>query len=260
MKRNSLILLTLFLLLASCSSRNLVYFSDIRPNASYSVATGESSDPRIQEDDQLSITVTSLNAESNMLFNAGVLTPAGTGNTVVSNPINENYLVDKNGYINYPVIGQIYLKGMTKLEAVNRMSELLTSYVQDPIVNIRFTNFKVTVIGEVQNPDSFVIPTERISILEALGLAGDMTPYGKRENVLIIREKDGVRTTTRINLNTNEILSSPYFYLQQNDIVYVEPYKTRAIQADTNPRTFAIISTASSFLIAIVFNLRFLLN
>ncbi len=244
----------------SCSTRNLVYFSDIRPNATYSAATGESVDPRIQEDDQLSITVTSLNAESNMLFNAGVLTPAGTGNTVVSSPINENYLVDKNGYINYPVIGQIYLKGMTKLEAVNRMSELLTSYVQDPIVNIRFTNFKVTVIGEVKNPDSFVIPTERISILEALGLAGDMTPYGKRENVLIIREKDGVRTTTRINLNSNEILSSPYFYLQQNDIVYVEPYKTRAIQADTNPRTFAIISTASSLLIAIVFNLRFILG
>lgn len=260
MKRNSIYSLFLIIFLMSCSTRNLVYFSDITPNASYSAATGAASEPRIQEDDQLSITVTSLNAESNMLFNAGVLTPAGTGNTVVSNPINENYLIDKNGYINYPVIGQIYLKGMTKLEAVNRMSELLSSYVQDPIVNIRFTNFKVTVIGEVQNPNSFVIPTERVSILEALGLAGDMTPYGKRENVLVIREKDGVRTTTRIDLNSTEILSSPYFYLQQNDIVYVEPFKTRAIQSDTNPRTFAMISTASSLLIAIVFNLRFLLN
>src|SRR5690606_37286749 len=182
----------------------------------------------------LSITVTSLNAESNMLFNAGVLMPTGdTKNTVVSTPINESYLVDKDGFINYPVIGKINLKGLTKQEAINKMSGLLTEYVQNPIINIRILNFKVTVLGEVQKPSSFIIPTEKVTSLEALGLAGDMTAYGRRENVLIIREKDGTRSTTRLNLNDKNVLSSPYFYLQQNDVIYVEPYKTKAIQSDS---------------------------
>jgi len=242
-----LLLIFISTLILSCSKRNLVYFSDIDLNSTYEVPVGTSAEPRIQEDDLLSITVISLNAESNMLFNAGVLTSTGeTGNAVVSSPINENYLVDKNGYINYPVIGQINLKGMTKLEAIEKMTQLLNVYVQDPIINIRFMNFKVSVIGEVQKPSTFIIPTEKVTILEALGLAGDMTAYGRRENVLIIREKEGVRSATRLNLNNQSVLASPYYYLQQNDIVYVEPYKTKAIQSDTNPRTIAILSSMIS--------------
>ncbi len=253
-----LLLLTLSSVL-SCSQRNLVYFSDIEPNSIYSVQVNASIEPRIQEDDLLSITVTSLNAESNMLFNAGVLTPSGErGSAIISSPINENYLVDKYGFINYPVVGQINLKGMTKLEALNKMTDLLNAYVQNPIINIRFMNFKVTVIGEVQRPATFVIPTEKITVLEALGLAGDMTAFGRRDNIMIIREKDGVRSTIRLNLNDKEVMSSPYFYLQQNDVIYVEPYKTKAIQSDNNPRTFAIISSVTSLLVVVLVNLRFL--
>ncbi len=245
--KNLLFIIFISALSFSCSKRNLVYFSDIDLNSTYKVPTATSAEPRIQEDDLLSITVTSLNAESNMLFNAGVLTPSGeTGNTVISNPINENYLVDKNGYINYPVIGQINLNGLSKLEAIEKMTGLLKEYVQDPIINIRFMNFKVSVIGEVQKPSTFIIPTEKVTILEALGLAGDMTAYGRRENVLIIREKNGERSATRINLNDKDVLESPYYYLQQNDVVYVEPYKTKAIQSDTNPRTIAFISSLLS--------------
>jgi len=234
-----------------------VYFSDIDPFSDFTVTVGQSNEPRIQVDDLLSITVTSLNPESNMLFNVGVLMPSGDrANTVVSNPVNENYLVDKNGNINYPVIGLIKLEGLTKQEAVNKMSQLLNEYVKDPIINIRFMNFKVTVIGEVTNPNSFIIPTEKITVLEALGLAGDMTAYGKRENVLVIREKEGVRTATRINFNEKDVLNSPYFYLQQNDIVYVEPYKTKAIQADTNPVNVAIITSTISLLTIVILNFR----
>jgi polysaccharide export outer membrane protein len=211
---------------------------------------------KIQEDDLLSITVTSLNAESNMLFNAGVLMPSGENrNTVISSPINENYLVNKNGFINYPVIGQINLKGLTKLEAVQKMSLLLNEYVQNPIINIRLMNFRITVIGEVQRPSTFIIPTEKVTILEALGLAGDMTAFGKRENVIVVREKDGVRSTTRLNLNEKSVLASPYYYLQQNDVIYVEPYKTKAIQSDTNPRTFAIITGLVSILTLALFQI-----
>lgn len=240
----------------SCSKRNLVYFSDLDPEAGASFPITSKSEPRIQADDLLSITVTSLNPESNMLFNAGVIIPAEGNNTTISAPINENYLVDKDGYINYPVIGQIKLEGYTKQEAVIRMVDLLDEYVKDPIINIRFMNFKVTVIGEVQQPNSFVIPTEKITVLEALGLAGDMTAYGKRENVLIIREKDGIRTANRLNLNNKDVLNSEFFYLQQNDIIYVEPYKTKAIQADNNPRTFALISSGLTLAVILFLNFR----
>jgi polysaccharide biosynthesis/export protein len=245
--KNLLFIIFISVLNFSCSKRNLVYFSDIEKDTIYTISIDSLVEQRFQEDDLLSITVTSLNAESNMLFNAGVLMPAGgTGNTVVSTPINESYLVDKNGFINYPVVGQINLKNLTKLEAVNKMAILLDEYVQNPIINIRLMNFKVTVIGEVTNPNTFIIPTEKVTILEALGLAGDMTAYGKRENVLIIREKDGSRNTTRLNLNNKDLLASPFYYLQQNDVIYVEPYKTKAIQSDTNPRTIAFLSSMIS--------------
>lgn len=249
------------LLLFSCSQRNLVYFSDINTDTDFSVPVGQITEPTIQENDLLSITVSSLNPESNLLFNVGVLVPSGDrANTVVANPINENYLVDKQGYINYPVIGKIQLKGLNKQQATEKMTQLVSDYVKDPIINIRFTNFKVTVIGEVQNPNSFVIPTEKVTILEAIGLAGDLTVYGKRENVLLIREKEGLRTAIRLNLNDKNLLASPYFFLQQNDVIYVEPYKTKAIQADSNPRTFAIVSSALSLLIVAIVNLRWALD
>lgn len=254
--KNLLFIIFISVFTFSCSKRNLVYFSDIGPDTTYSIPIDSLIEQRIQEDDLLSITVTSLNAESNMLFNAGVLMPSGdTGNTVVSTPINESYLVDKNGFINYPVIGQINLKGLTKLEAVNKMSILLDEYVQNPIINIRLMNFKVTVIGEVQKPSTFIIPTEKVTILEALGLAGDMTAFGRRENVLIIREKGGVRSTTRLNLNSTNVLASPYYYLQQNDVIYVEPYKTKAIQSDANPVTFAIITSIITLLTLALFQI-----
>ncbi len=251
-------LIAIFCLLASCSKRNLVYFSDIESNSDFSIPIDNVMEPRIQEDDLLSITVTSLNPESNLLFNAGVMQPSGQmQNTVVSTPINENYLVDQNGNVNYPVIGQINLKGLTKQEAVQKMTQLVSEYVKDPIINIRFMNFKVTVIGEVMQPATFVVPTEKITVLEALGLAGDMTAFGRRENVLVIREKDGVRSATRLNLNEKEVLSSSLYYLQQNDVVYVEPYKTKAIQSDTNPRTFALITSLTSLAVLLIFQLRF---
>jgi polysaccharide export outer membrane protein len=256
MKRSFIVLLvsTCFF---SCAKRNLVYFSDLETYMDYSVNVDQSNEPRIQVDDLLSITVTSLNPESNMLFNVGVLMPSGDrNNTIVNSPINDSYLVDKDGNINYPVVGLINLKGLTKQEAINKMNVLLNEYVKDPIINIRFMNFKVTVIGEVQRPDMFVIPTEKITVLEALGLAGDMTAYGKRENVMIIREKDRVRTAARLNLNDKNVLNSPYYYLQQNDIVYVEPYKTRSIQADANPTRIALITSISSLAVILFFNIR----
>lgn len=221
------------LLLVSCSPRNLTYFSDLDSKATNVEYITNSVEPKIQPNDILSISLTSLSTESNILFNSGVIqTSSSSGSS--SSKGSTGYMVNKDGYIIFPVIGKIRLAGLTKDEATAKMTNILGKYVREPIVDINFTNFKITVIGEVSNPSTFTVPTERINILEALGLAGDMTAYGKRENVLIIREQSGQRTTTRLNLNDKDILNSPYFYLQQNDIVYVEPDKAKAIQVSMN--------------------------
>lgn len=245
-------LLSLFFI--SCSgSRNLVYFSDLKNGETYKTDINNTEEPKIQPNDILAITVNSLNAESNYLFNRGVLQSgaAAAGNEA---SLSTGYLVDKAGNITFPVLGKVMLAGLTREEATEKLSAEIKKNVKDPIVTIRFVNFKITVIGEVNKPSTFTIPTERISILEALGLAGDMTSYGKRENVLLIREKDGLRSTIRLNLNDKALLNSSYYYLQQNDVVYVEPDKMKQIQASTNTRTLTIASMGLSVLIALIFN------
>lgn len=252
--RSSFSLIAVILLLSACSKRNLVYFSDMS-SADPSAPIKNFSSPRIQPDDILAITVSSLSAESNVLFN-NVLLPANGNVGTLAEKINEGYLVDKNGSINFPVIGRITLGGLTKEEATEKMTDLIKTQVKNPIVNVRFKNFKVTVIGEVAKPATFIIETEKINVLEALGLAGDMTVFGRRENVLIIREKDGVRTTSRINLNNKGVLNSPFYYLQQNDIVYVEP-DNKVKTADSSPGNrfiqiwSALITTAGFVIIAL---------
>jgi len=251
--------LLLLLIFTGCAKRNLVYFSDIDSQSDYNVKIANSVDPEIQADDLLKITVSSLSQESNLLFNAGILNTDGNNN-VTASPLNEGYLVDKDGEINFPVLGKVRIGGLTKDEAIEELAFRLREYVKDPIVNIRFLNFKVTVIGEVNRPSTFTVPTEKITLLEALGLAGDMTPYGKRENVLVIRDKDGVRSANRLNLNDKSILSSPYYYLTQNDVVYVEPDKMKAVQVNVNPNRTQAITIASSILVALIINSRFLFD
>lgn len=209
----------------SCAQRNLVYFSDLQGASGNETPIRNYTQPTIQPDDILSITVSSLNPESNVLFNNVILpsNAANTGGVIAATKGTEGYQVDKSGFINFPVIGKVLLSGLTKEQAIDKMTNEIKVHVKNPIVNIRFMNFKVTVIGEVSQPSTFTLDREKINVLEALGLAGDMTAYGRRENVLIIREQQGVRRTTRINLNDKDVLNSPYFYLQQNDIVYVEP-------------------------------------
>lgn len=245
--------LGLLLTFTACSKRNLVYFSDLQNSSKNETPIQNYIQPKIQPDDLLSISVSSLNAESNMLFNNVILPPTNSTSGIIASKVNEGYLVDKSGAINFPVIGKVTLAGLTKEEATEKMINEIKTHVKNPIVNIRFLNFKVTVIGEVNTPSTFEINSEKINVLEALGLAGDMTQFGNRDNVLIIREKDGVRTTARINLNNKEVLNSPYFYLQQNDIIYVEPANKTKV-AQTNPGNrfipiWASIITTTGFII-----------
>lgn len=251
----------LFLLIgfASCSKRNLAYFSDMEQNE-YTEKIIYSVEPKIQPDDLLSISVTSLNPEANALFNRGEMPNSGASNSVTnfsitgntSNIYKEGYLVDKDGFIDFPVIGKLCIGGLTKAEVKNKLVHELQEYLKEPIINVRFLNYKVTVIGEVNRPSTFTIPSERINVLEALGMAGDMTAYGKRENVLIIREEDGIRKMTRVNLNNTDLVNSPYFYLQQNDVVYVEPHRARRAQASNDSRYIAIASSVVTLIIVAI--------
>lgn len=231
MKLRHFYLLGLLLLSASCS-RNLTYFNETDKKAiklEHREVIANTHTPKIQPDDLLSIRVSSLSPEGNTLFNQGVITmgtSAGSGSQGA-----EGYLVDSAGFIQFPILGKVRLGGLSKEEARNMLVDSLQQYLREPVVNIRYLNYRITVIGEVRSPSTFTVLSEKVNILTALGMAGDLTPYGKRENVLIIREEEGVRTMTRMNLNSRDVLNSPYFYLQQNDVIYVEPVATRGYAA-----------------------------
>ena len=229
-------LLGLLIFSASCG-RNLTYFQEtdeIAIKQEHREVVTNITAPKIQPDDLLSIRVSSLSPEGNTLFNQGVIATMGSsGGSAAGSQATEGYLVDSAGYIQFPILGRLKLGGLTKEEARTLLMDSLQQYLKDPVVNIRYLNYRITVIGEVRSPSTFIVSSEKVNILEALGMAGDLTPFGKRENVLIIREEEGERTMTRMNLNSRDVLNSSYFYLQQNDVIYVEPVATRGYGAST---------------------------
>src|SRR5690606_10602165 len=143
------------------------------------------------------------------------------------------------------VLGTLTVGGMTRQELVNHLKEKLSTYIKNPIVNIDITNYKVTVLGEVNRPGTFTIPDERITLLEALGMAGDLNIYGKRNNVLVLREENGVRTYSKIDLTKSDFIDSPFYYLKQNDVVYVQPNNAQVGAAAYNRNATVYISIAS---------------
>jgi polysaccharide export outer membrane protein len=249
-------LMLFFIIIASscADNRNLVYFSDLKNQNTDSYTNINKalvqSEPKIQPNDLLNIRVTTLSPESNALFNNNIATNMNINNNTTE-PIRVGYRVDKDGNISFPVIGQVKLSELTVDQAQDVITKKLEVYTKGPVVNIDFLNFKITVIGEVNKPGTFTVDDENISLLGALGLAGDMTPYAKRDNVLIVRETNGVRTTERINLNKSELFDSKYYYLKQNDVVYVEPDKSRLAQTSENNRFIPIVS-ASVAIVAVL--------
>jgi polysaccharide biosynthesis/export protein len=244
MKKNLITVIVCLLLFASCEPRrNLVYFSEGNPNSRGTGALPSAMEVKIQPDDILRISVNSLSVESNALFN-----PVGN---------EAGYKVDKSGNIGFPVVGLVKLEGLTLEEAKTKISRELDKYVKNSIVNMQFLNFKITVIGEVNQPNSFTITNNKVNLLEALGLAGDMTVYGKRENVLVIRQNGDARTMARINMNNREVLNSPYFNLKQNDIVYVEPDRAKAATVSNNNRYIPLVIGTVLSLTSIIFRVYY---
>jgi polysaccharide export outer membrane protein len=172
------------------------------------------------------------------------------------------YLVDNEGYINFPVVGKIHVQGLTKPECEEFIKSKITPYLaatETPVVTVRMSSYRVTVIGEVGHPTVIPVTTEKMSILEALASAGDLTIYGKRENILLIRESEtGEKSVHRLNLNDANIINSPYYYLQQNDIVYVEPNKVKAKNSAIGSSTtiwfsfIGIVTSVASLLVNIL--------
>lgn len=235
-------LLSLFsiLLITSCGSRKeIVYFQ----TPEELTTKFEEYIPKIQPNDQLAIVFSASDPSAVAAFN-GVSTMQTNASTSSISPYHPTYTVDERGNISLPLVGEVKLAGLTRREAIDLLKQKVGQYVVNPNVNVNFTNFRVSVLGEVTRPGSFIIPTERITILEALGMAGDLTIKGKRENVLVIREIDGQKQTYKVDLTSQSTLNSPVYYLAQNDVVYVEPNSAQVASSKFTPNYSLWISMA----------------
>jgi polysaccharide export outer membrane protein len=250
----SLLLFAAILTLASCAShKNVAYFQN-----SDQVDLSKSHylyDARIMPKDQLTITVSTTNDEAAVPFNLTVPTPYTVNSrSTYSQAMLQTYLVDNDGNINYPMLGMIHVGGLTKSECEKMIQEKIKPYmaaVENPIVTVRMTGYQISVIGEVARPGTFTVSREKISILEALAQAGDLTIYGQRKNVQLIREDaSGKKSIHTFDLTDADIINSPYFYLQQNDVIYVTPNKVKAQNSSVGSMTTLWFS-ATSILISL---------
>ncbi|MDR1555785.1 MAG: polysaccharide biosynthesis/export family protein [Tannerellaceae bacterium] len=226
----------LILFCTGCASqREVLYLQDVDPLKQQVIA--QNYEMIIHRDDLLAIMINSKDPDLAMPFNMPLTTyQLGTSGGSYGVQRVLGYLVDAEGNIDFPILGKIKAEGLTRLQLTNLLKNrfIKEELIRDPIVTIQFMNFKVSVIGEVARPGSFAITGDRVTLLEALSMAGDLTIYGKRDRVAVIRERDGKRMTLFHDLRSADIFDSPCYYLQQNDIVYVEPNKARAGQSEIN--------------------------
>ena len=221
----------MLLSLAGCAgSRNVAYFKNIdEVNLQNSVGLY---DAKIMPKDMLTITVITSTEEVSKPFNLSVGQTLSVGGVSSGTNGLQGYLVDNNGNIDFPVIGRLHVAGLTKSQCEKLIRERVAPYFSEterPVVTVRMASYRVTVIGEVGSPGVVPVSTEKMSVLEALASAGDLTIYGKRDNIMLIREDSkGEKSVHRLNLNDAEFFNSPYYYLQQNDVIYVEPNSVKA--------------------------------
>ncbi|HCC85635.1 MAG: Polysaccharide export outer membrane protein [Bacteroidetes bacterium 38_7] len=258
MKKNIILYGLVLLIMAAVpgcgSSKKIAYLQGIETMTPEELAQATSLyDARIMPKDLLTIVVSTTDPEASRPFNLvmptvsqGISTSSGYQGQL------QTYLVDNNGQIEFPVVGMITVKGLTKRQAEEKVKGLLRTYLkEEPVVTVRFVNYKISVVGEVARPNTFTIQNEKVNVFEALAMAGDMTIWGRRDNVKILREDaDGNKRVTMMNLNDPYVIFHPDFYLQQNDVVYVEPNKVKAQNAEIGSAT-GIWLSATSILISV---------
>ena len=237
-----------FALSACHSQKNIIYFQNIGENGDVLNKAVKQYEPKIMSGDMLSIVVSALDPASAALFNLPVVSYASpNSDQLYSQAVLQTYLVNKDGSIDFPVLGKMKIGGLLKSEVISMLQTSLEPYLKNPIVNIKITNYKVSVLGEVTRPGAYNINNERVTFLEALALAGDLTIYGKRKNVLIFRENNnGEKKIAKIDLTTDEIFNTDYYYLQQNDIIYIEPNKTKSNTASYNQNRPVFVQAAAT--------------
>lgn len=239
-----LLMAMLALALASCNtSKKIVYFQDIQVNRPEAIT--EARDITVQPKDQISILVSSKDPQLAALFNLPrAQYQIGSGSSESSSGQISGYTLDTEGYIDFPVLGRLYVAGMTKSEIASFIKKRLMdeNLINDPVVTVEFMNLYYSILGEVNNPGKYMITKDQITLLEALSMAGDLTIYGKRDAIFVVREEDGQRVTHWVDLRTQDLFRSPVYYLKQNDVIYVQPNKVRAGQSTINENNVKSVS------------------
>ncbi|MBO4803715.1 MAG: polysaccharide biosynthesis/export family protein [Muribaculaceae bacterium] len=254
MKSRLLIMLIAAAALLSCTStkdNSLAYFKDLDAQVSGSLPNPQGNYPiQIQPDDELVITVTSTVPEATAAYNLPMDNPATRGNLrTQTQPRSQTYIVDDQGYIMMPILGRIMVKDKTTSEISEEITAMVAQNVKDPYVRVDIVNFSVDVLGEVRVPQRVYSGRQHFTVLDALAQCGDLTEFGQRDRVYVIRTENGKREYHRLNLNNSEVFNSPYFYLRQNDVVYVEPNKIRVDNSKYNQNNafkLSVISTVVS--------------
>ena len=246
-------LMCVVVLCTSCaSSKKVVYLQDVVPLKQQDIE--QKYEVYVHNDDLLAIMVNSKNPELALPFNMPMISyQIGSQSAPQQRVL--GYLVDTNGEIDFPILGKMHVAGLTRLQLTELIKQRLTEedLIKDPVVTVQFLNYKVSVMGEVNRPGSFNISGDRITLLEALSMAGDLTIYGRRDRVAVIRENDGQRTILYHDLRSSDVFNSPCYYLQQNDIVYVEPNNSKAGQSEINQnKSVGVWLSAGSILVSIV--------
>lgn len=243
-KTKKILFLFTLCLFASCVSRkDIVYFQNDQIDQT---KVYNSYKTVFKADDLLQINISAADLDAVKPFNLSAVTYSTTTNSAIGTPQQQAYLIDNDGFINFPVLGKLKLAGLTRSKAIELIKNALDpDYVKNPSINITISNFSITILGAVARPGRFTIPNERITVLEALGLAGDLDIGARRNNVKVHREEDGTKKTYELDLRSNSIFTSPAYYLQQNDVVYAEPNKTSSQDAAYNRNSGLFISIAS---------------
>lgn len=276
------IYLNLFLLFAitasltSCSDQKKFIYFQKDNNQPDTIKMAQAYVPKIQSGDILSIPISSLNPAASSFFNpfapAVISTPdqntgsgSGTSSSSATLPgmspsvpssAPTGYLVDQNGAVEIPLLGPVKVAGLTTVQARDTIKSKLTKFLKEPSVNVRLQNYKISVLGEVMRPSIYVIPNEQVTLPEAISLAGDLTPFAKHENILIVRDNDGKKEFGRVNLNSRDIFTSPYYYLHSGDIVYVEQTRTKAAQNDPTIRLLPVILTTVAAFVLLLYRTK----
>ena len=238
----------------SCTAtKQVIYLNDLKDSVKGNLLNAQTAFQNlIQKNDLLSIIVGSSNSLDLPVLNAGNGMTPGSGSASSAGGASAGYLVEADGTIKIPYVGKILAQGLTRLQLEDTLTQIFKDYTKNPIVNVRFLNYSYSVLGEVGNRGKFNMPTERTTILEAISQAGDLTEIAKRDNILVVREVNGVRNYARVNLLSKDLFSSPYFYLKTNDIVYVEPVKAKFISRKGVPQYLGIIAVGLSLLITVI--------